>query len=337
MIDSNEKQSNINKFLIILAVLFGSLNMIIGIFGILFSFFGNDFELISMFGLIFTVGIILLVSLCIIITDIFNYNTLLFVPILIGILTVIIGFYKIYGHGYISNDTLISYSRLIIGGMLLISTCILIFRNSNSKYMALIFIIFVLINIIIEVIALLDEYSLSRNFSFINFIFWGFENNYTEVVLTVIGIPSKIVAVIVSWLIIEFKNIYKFTIFIPILYGLNNILTSAVGMYIRIESPLFYSENIDAMSWGILIFGGFLLIILLFRLINKLGNKVILCIPIPFGIFSIILALHYILKKYFDIIDILIIFNILISGVLLIIISYKTIKKIENYEMEKKL
>jgi hypothetical protein len=101
-------------------------------------------------------------------------------------------------------------------------------------------------------------------------------------------------------------------------------------MYSRIERPFgYHHERNDVLTLGVLIYAGILLVIFLFRIIDKLDDKMVLSIPVPFGILNIVYGLDRLIGdirySYFS--SIFTELVVIAEGVILIIIAYKLIKK----------
>jgi hypothetical protein len=123
-------------------------------------------------------------------------------------------------------------------------------------------------------------------------------------------------------------------IFIPVIYGLTCVLIGIERMYSRIERPFgYHHERNDVLTLGVLIYAGILLIIFLFRMIDKLDDKIVLTIPIPFGILNIVYGSYRLIgdirysRMFTDFSSRMFIeLAVIAEGVILIIISYKLIK-----------
>jgi len=329
MVDLIKNKNGIIKILIIILTIFGSLLGIryiyIGSLHFWYSInsrFNDSFD-ISYNVLLFIEGILLIIYLCVMHNKL-HYKILHFIPIVTGIITIIVGSYYVRS-GIISNDfkAVVEYSKLIMGGILLIIiSCIIIFKMDN-KILILIFDIILIINIIINI-----KYIL-YNYKYYDRYFYNINSH-----ITAGNTVGYLLLVIISIIRIIKNKDCKYLIFISLLlYGINNIVIGLMRMYIRIKEPFGYYERNDVLRLGVLIFGGILLIIYSLIILNKLRNKIILYIPFIFGMLNIVYGSNILYDsfKYFfiwwKVIDSLLIF---IWGLLLIIIIFITIKRYNN-------
>jgi len=268
-----------------------------------------------------------------------NHNVLLFIPIVTGIITIIIGARYINVVMIRGDfDMAVIYSNLIIGGILLIIASYMLIEKFNYKNMIIISIMFVIISVIIQSIYLNDfikTYYRNRRL-FPDLIIEammpgiGFAD---QILWSGLSIAAQILFIIAAFVITIKKQSYKYMIFIPVIYGLICILIGIERMYSKIERPFgYHHERNDVLTLGVLIYAGILLVIFLFRMIDKLDDKIVLSIPVPFGILNIVYGVHRLIGdirySYFSSI-----FNelvIIAEGVILVIISYRLIKKFRN-------
>jgi hypothetical protein len=329
MPDSGEQNSSseaMNFILGLLGIVFAILNVLYGLWGIHYSISENYFySATSFYGIIILEGILLIVSVCVMIKKL-NHNALLFIPILTGIITIIIGVLYV-NRKLISNDIsgAAIQSKLIIGGLLLIITSFIIIKNANYKSIVFISIIFVIISVLI------DFFNFSKEIKY-----------YSSIGAKIISIQIaiQILLIIVFFTIVMKRQDYKYGILIPIIFGINNVFIASVRIsyYYRGDNIVIniiqdiagniYGKDNDIITLIMIIFGGFQLIFLLFKILNKFGHKIILAIPIPFGILNIIYAFDKINNGYFfHNINYIFILMIIFDGVLLIIIPFWLIKK----------
>jgi hypothetical protein len=321
--DGKKKSSSGNENIIIglLGISFAIINIVFAVWG--FFVYSYDSYKNSYHGLMFIEGILLLVSLSIMLKKI-DYEALCFMPIVTGIITIAIGIN--YVEGFIFSEdygATIMYSNLIMGGLLQIITSCIFVTKPNYKIIVFISIIFVSINVIIGFLCLSNQIKYN----------WLF-----EAIISGIQIFVQILLVVAFFVKIIKKQNYKFMIFVPIIFGIISILIGTVRMYIKIQRPPYYTENNEVIVLGTIIFGGILLIILLLKIINKLNYKIILTIPIPFGIMNIIYGFYkiiYLFNYPFVWQEYVPVIITIMEGVLFIIISCRSIIKLDNQELIK--
>jgi hypothetical protein len=315
---------SVNFILSLIGIVFAIINFIIGLIGIyhlIIRIIYKDYKISDFTFLMFVEGIVLIISLYIMQNKL-NYKTLLFIPIVTGIISIIVGITYVNDRIY-DIESVALYSKLIIGGMLLIIASFIIIKNINYKKMIFIPIIFLFINVIIESLNFYEQIKY-------NYLF-GARISCSQIIAQILGL-------IVFFIIIKKRENYEFMICISIIFGATSVLIGSAQMYIKIFRPAYsYSENNGVITLGTMIFGGILLIILLFKIINKVNYKIILFIPIPFGITNIIYGIYILFTDvisfgsfYWSLFFIAIIS--ILEGLILFIIPCRSIVKFNNQE-----
>jgi hypothetical protein len=147
----------INFTLVFLWIVFGIINIVLGGWVSFTGIIYKDYSIISSYALIFMEGILIIISLLIMFKKL-NFNTLLFVPIVAGIITIIIGSKYIYDKMIITDYiAIIQYSNLIITGMLLITASCILIKNFNYKRILFISVVFIIMSVIFELIDLFNN------------------------------------------------------------------------------------------------------------------------------------------------------------------------------------
>jgi hypothetical protein len=308
--DSNGKQNTtsegINFTLGLLAIVLAIINIIYGVLVIWHLHYGVMY--------IFIEAILLLVTFFIMLNKI-NYKFLLFIPIVVGIITIIIGIR--YDH---FTEVAVN-SKIIMGGLLLIIASCMLVITSNYKYFIFVSFIFVIINVIIELFNLIDN-GIWR-------YYYPHEATFSGILITV-----QIILSIIFFTMIKRKENYKFMIFVPIIFGIINIFIGGTHILkeilIRILNSYISFNTYNVITFGILVFCGILLIILSLEIIGKLNYNIILSIPIPFGIMNIIYALDKILNYWLFFDDYIFVAVVILEGFLFIIISCISISRMNH-------